>query len=119
MANNANAKLLDAHKKGAEFLVGGAEPEGNVLSLKPTIVTSITPEMTIFEEETFGPSASLYTFQDDAEAVKLANASIYGLNAAIHTTNMERGIDMARELEVGQVHINNLTEYDERKSNHE
>ncbi|KAF7560947.1 hypothetical protein G7046_g3199 [Stylonectria norvegica] len=113
MANNANTKLLDAQNKGAEFLVGGAEPNGGVLSLQPTIVTSVTPDMIMFEEETFGPSASLYTFEDDAEAIALANASIYGLNAAIHTTNMERGIDIARELEVGQVHINNLTEYDE------
>ncbi|CAM1503360.1 Fc.00g081360.m01.CDS01 [Cosmosporella sp. VM-42] len=113
MATNANAKLVDAYRKGAEFLIGGAELDGNGLGLKPTIVTSITPEMAIFEEETFGPSASLYTFKDDTEAVQLANASIYGLNAAVHTTSMERGIEIARELEVGQVHINNLTEYDE------
>lgn len=115
MANNANAKLVDAQNKGAEFLVGGTESDGNILSLKPTIVTSVTPEMAMYDEETFGPSASLYTFKDDVEAIKIANDSIYGLNAAIHTTNMQRGIEMARQLEVGQVHVNNLTEFDERK----
>ena len=45
----------------------------------------------------------------------MANDSSYGLNAAVHSRNMERALDIARELEVGQVHINNLTEYDERE----
>ena len=114
MAEAAQKKLLDAEQKGAQFLFGGpgyAKKSG----LIPSIMTGVNETMTVFDEETFGPSASLYTFQDDDEAIALANNSEYGLNAAIHTTNMERGIDMGRELEVGQVHINNLTEYDEGK----
>lgn len=116
IASNANAALLDAQSKGAEFLFGGPGFQSNASALKPTIVTSVTEDMTIFDAETFGPSASLYTFDSDSEAVELANRSIYGLNAAVHTTNLSRGIDIARQLQVGQVHINNLTEYDECKS---
>ena len=116
VAENANSRLVEAQEKGAEFLIGGPGFNIDTGGLKPTIVTNVTKGMTIFEEETFGPSASLYVFQDDADAVKIANNSIYGLNAAVHTTNMARGLDVARKLEVGQVHINNLTAFDEGKA---
>lgn len=116
IAENANSRLLEAQEKGAEFLIGGPGFNIDTGGLKPTIVTNVTEDMTMFEEETFGPSASLYIFQDDADAVNIANNSIYGLNAAVHTTNMARGLDMARKLEVGQVHINNLTAFDEGKA---
>lgn len=122
MARNANRKLLDAQSKGASFLFGGPDPEEkftdtipDAASMRPTIVTGVTKEMEIWDDESFGPSASLFIVKDDAEAIALANNSSYGLNAAVHTTNMERGIDVARQIEVGQVHINNMTEYDERK----
>ena len=113
MKENADAKVNEASVQGAQFLLGGPGSSENTSCLKPTILTGVTPSMAIFDEESFGPSASLYTFEDDLEAIKLANASEYGLNASIHTTNMERGIALAREIDVGQVHINNLTEYDE------
>ncbi|KAH8892189.1 aldehyde dehydrogenase [Thozetella sp. PMI_491] len=113
MAQTANSRIVEAHQKGAEFLIGKLDLQDDSLSLVPTILTSVTPDMQIFDEETFGPSASLYIFKDDKAAIDMTNASAYGLNAAIHTTNMERGIEIARALEVGQVHINNLTEYDE------
>ncbi len=116
MAAAANVKLEDAEKKGARFIFGGPGfVDATGASLKPTIVTDVRPDMKIWDEETFGPSASLYTFKTDEEAIEMANNSEYGLNAAIHTTNMERGITISRELEVGQVHINNMTEYDECK----
>lgn len=72
--------------------------------------------MIIYDEESFGPSVSLYIVKDDREAIELVNASSYGLNAAVHAQNMTRGIDISRALEVGQVHINNITEHDERMS---
>lgn len=110
---HADAKVMNASRQGAKVLVGGPGSSNDASCLRPTILTGVTRDMAIFDEETFGPSASLYTFDDDEEAIQLANASEYGLNASIHTTNMERGIAMARELEVAQVHINNLTGYDE------
>ena len=115
MAENAEKRVLEAEKKGAKFLVGGSGFDDTTGGLKTTILTGVNKDMSISDEETFGPSASLYTFKTDLEAIEMANDSEYGLNAAVHSSNMERALDIARELEVGQVHINNLTEYDERK----
>lgn len=112
IAEKAQGILQEAKDKGCEFLVGG--PEMAVKNgLKPSIVV-VDPEtskydLKIVDEETFGPSASLYVVDDDAQAVRLANASSYGLNATIHSNNMERAIKMGRELEYGQVHINSIS----------
>ena len=107
-AHHAFDVLRDAKDKGAGFLVGGPEFVGRT-SLKPTIVTGVTPQARIWDEETFGPSATLYVVEDDAEAVARANDSAYGLNAAVHTKDWERGLRVARKLEYGQVHINSMT----------
>jgi acyl-CoA reductase-like NAD-dependent aldehyde dehydrogenase len=72
--------------------------------------------MDLYNEEAFGPSASLFIARDDDHAIELANDSVYGLNAAIHTQNFHRAWLMTQELEFGQVHINNMTPHDERKS---
>ena len=119
MAENAEQRVLEAQKKGAKILVGGSGFDDTTGGLKTTVLTGVTKDMSISDEETFGPSASLYTFKTDLEAIEMANDSMYGLNAAVHSRNMERALDIARELEVGQVHINNLTEYDERKLAHD
>ena len=116
MAKNADARLIDAQQKGASFLIGGPSFNGVSSALKPTIVTGVKENMIIYDEESFGPSVSLYIVKDDREAIELVNASSYGLNAAVHAQNMTRGIDISRALEVGQVHINNITEHDERMS---
>lgn len=112
IAEKAQAILLDAKDKGSEFLIGG--PEMVVKNgVKPSIVV-VNPktkreDLKIVDEETFGPSASLYIVEDDAEAVRVANASAYGLNATIHSSNMERAVKIGRELEYGQVHINSIS----------
>ncbi|KAK5687815.1 hypothetical protein LTR17_026740 [Elasticomyces elasticus] len=111
---NASSRNVNAAgRMGAQFLIGGPGPSKNENSLRPTILTGVDKDMAIFDEESFGPSASLYTFNNDAEAIAMANETEYGLNAAIHTTNLERGIKMAREIEAGQVHLNCTTNYDE------
>lgn len=112
IAEKAQSILLDAKAKGNKFLVGG--PEMVVKNgVKPSLVLvdSVTKkeDLKIVDEETFGPSASLYIVEDDVEVVKVANDSAYGLNATIHSTNMERAIKMGRELEYGQVHINSIS----------
>ncbi|KAL1305048.1 hypothetical protein AAFC00_001989 [Neodothiora populina] len=106
--------LQDAKDKGAVFLTGGPELVSRN-AVKPSLV-QIDPETTadqmrIIDEETFAPSASVYIVNSDEQAVALANRSVYGLNATIHTTNMERAINMGRNLEYGQVHINSISVY--------
>ena len=114
MAENANAKVAEAEGKGAKAITGGSG-HGSQGGLKLTILTGVTKDMSIYDEESFGPSASLYTFTDDREAIEMANNTSYGLTAAVHTSNMERGLELAREIEAAQIHINNLTGYDERE----
>jgi acyl-CoA reductase-like NAD-dependent aldehyde dehydrogenase len=114
IAEQAKEILQDAKDKGNRFLVGGPEM-ATKNSVRPSLVLvdPKTPKdaLRIVDEETFGPSASLYIVDSDAEAVQLANASSYGLNATIHSNNMERALKMGRELEYGQVHVNCISVY--------
>lgn len=113
MAKKAQVILQDAQDKGATFLTGGPEMSSHGKGLKPSIVlvdsATKREDLKIVDEETFGPSASLYVVEDDTHAIQVANASAYGLNATIHSTNMERAIKMGRELEYGQVHVNSIS----------
>lgn len=81
--------------------------------MKPTIITGVKPTDDISDQETFGPSASLYVVENEEEAIQLANKSAYGLNASIHTTQYLKGLALARDLDYGQVHINMTTVYDQ------
>lgn len=109
IAKHAEDVLKDSETKGEKFLVGGADTS-KPLSLRPTIVLE-PKDSRIVDEETFGPSASLYIVENNDTAIELANRSAYGLNATIWSTNMERAIKMSRELEYGQVHINSISVY--------
>ncbi|ORY08374.1 Aldehyde/histidinol dehydrogenase [Clohesyomyces aquaticus] len=109
MEGDAVTSHSDAQAKGEKFLVGGAE-YSKPLSLKPTILLE-PKDSRIVDEETFGPSASLYVVENDEVAIELANRSAYGLNAKIWSTNMEQAVRMARELEYGQVHVNSISVY--------
>lgn len=106
-------KLKDAESKGAKFLIGGPE-RASKSALKPTILTGVTKEMEIFDEEAFGPSFSLYVAKDDHEAVEMANRTQYGLNAAVHSSNMQHALEVAKQIDTAQTHINSMTAHDER-----
>jgi acyl-CoA reductase-like NAD-dependent aldehyde dehydrogenase len=108
MVENAHALLKDAKDKGATFLVGGPDRLRRS-ALQPTIVTEITKDMSIRDTESFGPSASLYIAKDEDEAIKLANDTTYGLNAAIHTKDIGRALRVGRRIECAQVRINEMT----------
>jgi acyl-CoA reductase-like NAD-dependent aldehyde dehydrogenase len=105
-----------AHEVVAEargqFLLGDNSFLGDA-SLTPTIITGIQQTDRIRDEETFGPSATLYVVENPEEAVRLANDTAYGLSATIHTKDMLQALNMARELDYGQVHVNTPTVYDE------
>ncbi|KAF2010489.1 aldehyde dehydrogenase [Aaosphaeria arxii CBS 175.79] len=110
-ATHAYDVLVDAQEKGAKFLVGGPEYI-RPTSLKPTLVTNVSRDARIWDEETFGPSASVYIAEDDDDAIAKANDSAYGLNAAVHSTSWEHAYNVSKQLEYGQVHINNMTPSD-------
>ncbi|KAI9691176.1 MAG: hypothetical protein M1822_008796 [Bathelium mastoideum] len=114
-ATHAYDFLKDAQDKGAKFLVGGpqyVDGDKTKARLRPSLLTNTTPEMLLWDDETFGPSASVFAFEDDAEVILKANDSKYGLNAAVHTTSWERGLRFSKALDYGQVQINGPTTFD-------
>ncbi len=101
------AHVDDAVAKGARVLTGGkARPDLGPYFFEPTILEGVTPDMTCFGHETFGPVISLYRFHDEADAVARANAGEYGLNASIYSRSGTRAREMARHITCGTVNIN-------------
>ena len=86
-----SAHVQDALSKGAVLLAGGrARPDLGPLFYEPTLLTGVTPAMTVYSEETFGPVVSLYRFTRVDEAVELANDTRYGLNASVWSRNRRK-----------------------------
>jgi succinate-semialdehyde dehydrogenase / glutarate-semialdehyde dehydrogenase len=101
------AHVDDAVAKGARVLAGGkARPDLGPYFYEPTILEGVTPDMTCFGNETFGPVVSIYRFHDEADAIERANAGEYGLNGSIYTQDGDRGRAIARQIKCGSVNIN-------------
>ena len=99
--------LADAVAKGARVLTGGkARPDLGPYFYEPTILEGVTPDMTCFGNETFGPVISLYRFHDEADAIARANDGEYGLNAAVYSKDGDRARGIARQIKCGTVNIN-------------
>ncbi|RPK61361.1 putative succinate-semialdehyde dehydrogenase [NADP(+)] 2 [Streptomyces sp. ADI95-17] len=97
----------DAVAKGATVLGGGkARPDLGPLFYEPTILTDVTPDMTLYDHETFGPVVSIYSYRDVDEAITLANSSPYGLNASVWSRNGARGRAVAARVHAGTVNVN-------------
>src|SRR6478672_12298212 len=102
--DTVEAHVEDAVAKGARVLTGGrARPDLGPFFYEPTILEGVTPEMTCFGHETFGPVIALYRFHDEADAVARANAGEYGLNASIYSQDGARARDIARFIKCGTV----------------
>ncbi|WP_433693802.1 benzaldehyde dehydrogenase [Herbaspirillum seropedicae] len=91
---------------GARLLAGGRYDQ---LFYSPTVLTDVTPEMPVYEQELFGPVAPITIFDDERQAIELVNASPYGLAAAIHGRDVARATALGRQLRCGMVHINDQT----------
>ena len=102
--------VQEATAKGAKVLCGG-ETDGTIM--KGIVVDKVTPDMSLFREESFGPQVSITRVKSAEEAVKLANDTEYGLSAALFTRDIARGIELARQIESGICHINGPTVHDE------
>jgi acyl-CoA reductase-like NAD-dependent aldehyde dehydrogenase len=99
--------VRDAVEKGAELVAGGRRrPDLGPLFYEPTILTSVTDQMRVYAEETFGPVVSVYTFSTEAEAVERANATRYGLSASIWTRDPGHGARLGREVRAGNINVN-------------
>ncbi len=96
-------------EEGAELLLGGSEPPAGLQKgyyVQPTVFGRVTPQMTIAREEIFGPVLSILSYRDEAEAVRIANDSIYGLAGAVWSADAERAKGVARKIRAGQIDIN-------------
>ncbi|MYL30440.1 aldehyde dehydrogenase family protein [Halobacillus halophilus] len=96
---------------GGKFLLGGTraqvEEAPGGCYFKPTIIDGLNPESTVAREEVFGPVLSVFSFEDDEEAVKLANNTDYGLVTGIWTKDVSRAHKIAGRVKAGQIFINN------------
>jgi acyl-CoA reductase-like NAD-dependent aldehyde dehydrogenase len=102
--------VQEASAKGAKVLCGG-ESDGTIM--KGIVVDKVTPDMSLFREESFGPQVSITRVKSAEEAVKLANDTEYGLSASLFTRDIARGIELAKQIESGICHINGPTVHDE------
>ena len=101
------AHVEDAVAKGARLLAGGeARPDLGPLFYEPTILADVTPEMTLFDHETFGPVVSIYRYSDLDEAIRMANATPYGLNASVWGRDGAKARAVAARIHAGTVNIN-------------
>lgn len=103
--------VADALSKGAKLLVGGnrASGHGSDLYYEPTLLSNVDDTMLVAREETFGPVAPILTFTDEADVVRRANDTPFGLSAYLFTSNLNRAIRVSERLEYGTVGINDAT----------
>ncbi|MDG9669255.1 aldehyde dehydrogenase [Hahella sp. CR1] len=102
-----------AKEEGAKLIRGGeALKLGAGMSVEPTIFDGVTAEMTLFQEEVFGPVLAVSAFETEAEAIHLANATSYGLAASLYTSDLRRAQRVSRAIKAGTVSINCFSEGD-------
>lgn len=102
-------------KMGAKILCGGFIPQGEGAYYPPTVLTNVKPGMPAYDEELFGPVAAIIEAQDEADAMRIANDSIYGLGGAVLSGNIERAERLAvDELEAGSCFVNDFVHSDTR-----
>ncbi len=113
VADKTELHVADAVDRGAEVVVGGkrAPHLGSELFFEATVVDGVTDEMAIAREETFGPVVPVSTIRSEEEAVRIVNASRYGLLSAVFTRDLRRGLRYAEAVRAGWVNVNEGTNY--------
>lgn len=112
------AKVLDfiatAQVEGARVVAGGRTPQqGNLRNgyfVEPTILTGVTPKMTVFREEIFGPVVCLMPFETEDQVIELVNTTDYGLANGVWTRELSRAMSVSRKLRSGTVYVNTYLE---------
>lgn len=107
-------QVYESTTRGAQLLTGGTRPKLKGHYYMPTVLTGLTDDLPALSEETFGPVLPVRIVKDDAEAIQVANSSDYGLGATIFTQDIEKGKQLAAQVESGSVFINNPVKSDPR-----
>jgi succinate-semialdehyde dehydrogenase/glutarate-semialdehyde dehydrogenase len=106
--------VQDAVDKGATVVVGGTRPDGPGWYYAPTLLTGVTPEMAMYNEEVFGPVAALYTVKGLDEAIELANSHPYGLGSNLWSEDEDERARFIRDIAAGMAFVNGMvTSYPE------
>jgi len=107
-------QVEDSIRRGARRLLGGEIPSGKGAFYPPTLLTDVSEGMPAFDEETFGPVAAVIRAKDEADAIRLANNSQFGLGASVWTQDRARAERMAAQIESGVVFVNGIVKSDPR-----
>lgn len=109
-AGTLESLIAKGIEQGAEVLV-----EGKITGrmVEPTVLVNVTTDMAVAQEELFGPVVCIIPFDSEEEAIAIANDTRFGLSGAIHTSNVERGVEMAKKVHTGMIHVNDITINDE------
>jgi acyl-CoA reductase-like NAD-dependent aldehyde dehydrogenase len=107
--DRVNGYIQKGIDEGAKLVVGGTgKPEGleDGYFVKPTVFSEVRNDMTIAQEEIFGPVLSIIPFDDEADAIAIANDSLYGLSGGVWSADAERAKGVARQIRTGQIEVN-------------
>lgn len=108
--HHVSSLIDDAVAKGAALIAGGKSEH---VIMNATVVDGVTSAMKLYSEESFGPITAVIRARDEADAVRIANDSEYGLSAAVFTRDTARGLKVARQIKSGICHVNGPTVHDE------
>ena len=115
LRDELHAQVVKTVAAGARVLLGGERPSGPGAFYPPTVLTGVKKGMAAYDEELFGPVAAVIAVKDEAEAVRVANDSVFGLGAAVFTKDVARGERLAeRALDAGACFVNSLVKSDPR-----
>lgn len=108
LAEELYEQVQKSVKLGAKILLGGKKSEAGSAQFTPTILTDIPENSPAYSEELFGPVATIFKVKNAAEAIRIANATEFGLGASIWTTDLAKGESLAAEIESGAVFLNSI-----------
>jgi len=111
-AQHVRDLISDAVNAGAICVTGAPSGREGVI-LAPAVLDKVTRQMRIYSEESFGPVVGVIRVEDEAQAIRVANDSEYGLSAAVFTRDIARGLRVARQIQSGICHVNGPTVHDE------
>lgn len=115
LRDELHEQVVSSISKGAQCILGGEIPAGNNAYYPATILINVKPGMPAYEEEMFGPVASIIAAKDEADAIRIANDSIFGLGSAVFTQDLEKGERIAsKELQSGSSFVNERVQSDAR-----
>ncbi|EWY89730.1 hypothetical protein FOYG_07398 [Fusarium oxysporum NRRL 32931] len=121
-ANKTKRLVKAAINGGAEVILGDAaesvNPDESSTGMKPIILKNVNKGNALYEDESFGPSVAVYTFEKEDEALEIANDTRFGLSGSVFTKDLAAGLRIARGYETGAVHINAMTIHDESNLPH-